>query len=296
MITSLGKMRDREFLPRLVKMLSDHRYRAEARPALANFGDRIIGTLNDYLLDPAVDMSIRRNIPRVLKLIPTQQTVEVLSGTLGKLNPELKMSVLRALNSLRTQHPNLTFSQEHVENALNEEVKTYYEVYQVAQFYIDEEKDNQTPGKILLKRAITEKLDKSKEKMFRLLALEYPPGDIYNAYLGIQSGKKTIRASGIEFLENLLHKDAREMLMPIVDETSPADVINRSKRLFKIKIASKEEGLQYLIRGNDPWLRACALFNLDISRYPELKQLAESAKDDSEPLVRETASFVLQRF
>jgi ATP/ADP translocase len=295
MIVSIGHMRDRESLPRLVKMLSDHRYRAEARAALANFGERIIGTLNDYLIDASVSMSVRRNIPRVLKLIPTQPTVEVLSSAFSKVNPELKNSVLRALNSLRTKYPDLTFNKEHVENALRDEAKKYYQVYQVFQFYRNGEADNQTADKILLKRALREKLDKSKEQMFRLLALQYPAGDIYNAYLGIESGKKTIRASGIEFLENLLHKEIKEMLMPIVDETSPGDMINRGRRLFNLKISGREEGLQYLIRGNDPWLKACALFTIDFSRSPELRQFAEAAREDSEALVRETADLVLKR-
>jgi hypothetical protein len=294
-IISIGRMKDREFLPRLLHMLSDHQYRAEARLALAAFGDRIIGTLNDYLNDTAIDFSIRRNIPRVLRLIPTQQSVDALTDNLLRVVPELRSPIVRALSHLRAKQPGLTFNRETLKNALRHQAQVYYEVYQILQLYREQygarEEDTR---RTLLKRALAEKLVKSREQMFNLLALQYPAKDIYNAYQGILSDKKTLRASGIEFLENLLRKEVKEFLVPILEESSSAEMINRGRRLFKVKITDWEEGIKHLIRGDDPWLKACALFGVDISASNELKRLAEEMRSDAEPLVRETALLVLK--
>lgn len=293
-IASAGRLQDREFLPQLLKMLGDHRYRAEIRAALAAYGDRITGTLNDYLSDPAIDLAIRRNIPRVLRLIPTRQSVEVLCHNLSNVIPELKYPILRALNYLRSRRPELNFPGEPVENALQEEAQIYYEVYQIYRVYNETGKDMADNSRLLLlKTALAEKLAKSKELMFQLLALQYPPKDIFNAYQGILSNKKTLRASGVEFLDNLLRKEVKEFLMPILDETAPADVINRGKRLFKINIADRVAALEHLIRGKDPWLKACAVFNVDSGGSPEVRNLVEQARTDSDFLVRETAEMVL---
>jgi len=294
-IISIGRMKDREFLPRLLQMLSDHQYRAEAREALAAFGDRIIGTLNDYLNDPAVNFSIRRNIPRVLRLIPTQQSVDALTNNLTRVVPELRYPIVRALNHLRTKQPGLNFNREILNSALRQQAQAYYEVYQILHLYREQEgTGEEDTRRTLLKRALAEKLVKSREQMFHLLALQYPAKDIYNAYQGILSDKKTLRASGIEFLENLLQKEAKEFLMPIFEESAPAEIVNRGKRLFKVQINNMETGYTHLLRGDDPWLKACALFAANISASNELKRLAEEMRSDAEPLVRETAVLVLK--
>ena len=46
--------------------------------ALAAYGPRICGSLADILDDNAVPIAVRRYIPRVLKRIPEQRSVEVL--------------------------------------------------------------------------------------------------------------------------------------------------------------------------------------------------------------------------
>ena len=146
-----------------------------------------------------------------------------------------------------------------------------------------------------MKKALNERLSKSTERIFWLLSLIYPAKDIYNAYVGVSSNHKTLRASGIEFLENLLHKSIKEYLMPIVDKVSDDDVINKAKKIFKIEFSNSEDGLKHLLRRKDPWMQACAIYNTDIAAAAELKELVESLRKDDSSLVRETAELVLAK-
>ena len=48
---SAGRLRDREFVPLLVRRLADPMTRGDARSALEKYGDSIVGTLSDFLAD-----------------------------------------------------------------------------------------------------------------------------------------------------------------------------------------------------------------------------------------------------
>lgn len=290
-IAAIGHTRDREFLPQLLNLLSDKHYRADARAALVQYGNRILGTLNDYLSDPAIGLAVRRNVPRVMMHIPTQQSVDTLTSSLTRVEPGIRHAVIRALNRLRDKNPELDYQQETIRKALDREAQAYYQAYQIQQFYPETEDDASREVR-LLRRALRERLQKNLERIFRLLALIYPAKDVFNAYQGVQSANKNIRASGIEFLENLLQKDIKEFLMPILDETSPEAIIRTGRKRFRIDITNRQEGLVALARGKDPWLKACAIYAAGSASSADLQELIEEAAGSSDALVRETALLV----
>ena len=86
-VFAMGRTRDREYLPILMNMLSDKRCRKEARAALASYGNKILGTLNDFMNDPTVELTTRWNVPRVFMEIPTQDSVNILIRNIQNPNP-----------------------------------------------------------------------------------------------------------------------------------------------------------------------------------------------------------------
>jgi HEAT repeat protein len=55
-----------------------------------------------------------------------------------------------------------------------------------------------------------------------------------------------------------------------------------------------EHWLMPLLRDEDPWLRACAIYASGPDRWPELRPLLEAARADPNRIVSETAVLVLR--
>ncbi|MBI3472994.1 MAG: HEAT repeat domain-containing protein, partial [Candidatus Solibacter usitatus] len=73
-----GRLHNRAYIHVLAGRLAEPAVRAAAIEGLAAFGTRVCGTLGDMLEDDSVALPIRRQIPRVLKLIPDQRSIDVL--------------------------------------------------------------------------------------------------------------------------------------------------------------------------------------------------------------------------
>ena len=289
-IESTAQTRDRQLVPWLLSKLADKRFRAPARSALASFGTRVLGTLTDHLTDKTVELSLRVNIPRVFVQIPRQQSVDMLTASIKELDSPVKYAAVKALNKLRARYRELRFDGGLIEDVLIEETKSYYEILQI--FYFQQQ-EAESPRAKLLRRALAERLDHNLELIFRLLSLRYPPRDMYGAYYGIISDKKQVRASAVEFLDNVLGKGLKSYMIPFLDPISPEVMIQKGRELFGLHIESREEGISLLIQGTDDWLRACAIYNVGPNDPSELLKLVEESRSDPNPLIRETAESAL---
>ena len=293
-IKSAGLTQGGEFIPHLLDKLSDRHYRSYARSALAAYGDLILETLNGYIMDRQVPLKLRQYVPFIMKEIPTQLSVDALTASLQVVETQVKHQVVRALNRLRISYPDLNFREDTIRTALLDETRSYYEIIQI--IHLHRSSDENSRAK-LLQKALEEKLDRNLERIFRLLALRYAPDDIYNAYEGIVSSRKDLRANAIEFLDNLLGKDLKRYIQPIVDPVSVELILRKGKDLFQISIQDCEKSLEVLIRGDDLWLKACAIYmagNMD-PMPDDCRALIRAAADDSDSLVSETAALVLKQ-
>ncbi len=286
---SAGRTGDRELVPELLERLADKRYRKAAREGLVNYGDRIVGTLSDYIVDSSLDFTVRSNLCRVLSRIPSQHSVDSLAAILDKAEPALKYFIIRALNSLRARYPDFKFAHSALNDALLEESESYYAILQILRVI----GDSSDPGCKLLDRALREKIDQNLERMFRILGLRYSQKDIYGAYLGIIGGQKQLKASAIEFLDNVLKKEVKRYLFPIFDTVTIDVKIRKGQELFGVNLSDHEASMKYILDGSDPWLRACAIFSLKDHLSPNTKEIVKRCRDDANPVVREIAGLVL---
>lgn len=289
---SAGKLKDRDFVASLIHLLGSRQNRIAAKEALAAYGSSVVGTLRDYLLDEKISLTIRRQIAPVLGLIKVQESVDVLTACAPQVPPDLKFSVVKALNKLRVT-TQLKFSEAAIDRVLVEECKSYYEILSVLSLH-DKAKTNDRDA--LLKKALAERLDSNIERIFRLLGLRYPPKDIFNAYLGLKSDMGSQRASAVEFLDNLLPSNLKRYLLPIIDEPSAELTIRKGANLFNIQITQREEALHFLIEGQDLWLKCCAIHTVDSDASPVLRKAIEHLVSDPDRLVQETATLAASRF
>jgi ATP/ADP translocase/HEAT repeat protein len=289
-VTAIGKTHNRAFLPELLELLGNNRTRLAAREALAMFGDRILGTLSDYVLDPSVDFKVRIQLTRVMSRVPTQQSVDTLIAMLDHLPPAMRFYAIKALNGLRSRHPDLQFSHDALNAALVEETEAYYQTLTIVML----NGHPNTPGGALLQKALDEKIQGNVERIFRLLGLKHSQKDIFGAYLGFIGNSKQLRASAVEFLDNVLSKDVKKYLFPIVDNITDDFKLRKGQELFGVVIESREQALAELITGDDPWLAACAMYSVAESCPDDLRAVIEERLRDPDAVVRETAKLVLQ--
>jgi AAA family ATP:ADP antiporter len=255
-VRAAGELKNRAYLFALVRALAPARVRGDAITALAGFGPQITGTLSDVMLDEALPIRIRRQIPRVLKKIPNQRSVDVLLAAVGHPDLTIRSAVLKALNRLRETDASLNFENHFVTEQISTEARHYYELNAALAPFKEREAGEHTAAR-LLALTIEERLRGTLERLFRLLGLHYPPKEIYSAFRAVSRRQHEEATAALEFLDNTLERDIKRILLPLLD--APEHVHEHGKELFGVDVRSAEDAIRELIRSHDPWLVACAM-------------------------------------
>jgi ATP:ADP antiporter, AAA family len=255
-LRAAGSLRNRKYLFQVVAALDRPRLRSEAVQALAAFGPHIIGSLSDLLNDDQVSIRIRRQIPRVLKKIPDQHSVEVMMPAIGHEDLTIRAAVLKALNHLRETAPQLTFKEKAIDDCLLREARAYYELSAALAPFREMESKGHRATK-LLARTLEDRLNAVLARLFRLLGLRYPPKDVYSAYLAVSKPTLYDATAALEFLDNVLDRGLKRVLVPILD--SPQNILDHGNELFGVARLTAEQAIRAQIRSGDPWLAACAM-------------------------------------
>jgi len=297
-LTTAGRLGLRDCLPLVVERLGQPAFAAAARAALAQYGDRAIGTLHDYLNDEAVPLAVRWQIPDTLAQIPTSQAAGVLALSLVQSDPGLRFEVVKALNKLRRAQAWAITPGGDFNAVLHAEITGFYRSFQILAA-IDPDAGRSLDageGACVLTRALGERMDHEMERIFRMLALVYSPRDIYNAFIGLKSSHPQVQANALEVLEHLLEPGLYRRLVYALDsEITLEQKLAFAGQLCRTRIHSRSEALRALLYGEDRWLRACALHGVgqwgELDLYDNVRQMAQ----DGDELLHETWLRVMAR-
>lgn len=253
-LRAAGRLKNRAYVHAILPRLADPRLRGDVIQALAAYGTRITGTLGDILEDETMPVAIRRQIPRVLRHVPHQRSVDVLLHSIAHPDLTVRGAVLKALNRLRESAPALNYGGMFVSRQILNEARLCFELHAALEPFRDAKNPRTASG--LLAASIEERLKQTVERLFRLLGLRYPPKEIYAAYLALQHRRRDEYAAALDFLENVLDRDLKRILLPLLDETQ---VATKGRDLFGVQVRDAEESIRLLIHSGDSWLRACAM-------------------------------------
>jgi AAA family ATP:ADP antiporter len=277
-IGSAGALRNRVYVPAIIQALGSSQLRGAAIDALAGFGVRIVGTLSDVLNDETMPLSIRRQIPRVLRDIPDQRSVDVLIEAIGQKNLELRSAVLRGLNRLRESQSGLKYGPEFVGKQILNEARSYYELAAALAPFKRQEKPS--TAATLLAKTLEERLRLTMERLFRLLGLRYPPKQIYAAYLAVNRRKADEFTTALEFLDNLLDRELKRVLLPLLDYDLSKGPSSANVH-FGVLEKDVPTALRDLMNSGDEWLVSCAIATaaeLNLRQLaPEIDRVSQSA-------------------
>jgi AAA family ATP:ADP antiporter len=284
-IRSVGKLRKRRLVPDLLDRLSHHELCGEAAKALGEVGDTIVGALRDHLSDCSVAIEARREIPAILVKVGTPAAANVLMENLMESDTTLRFRIISALNKLCGLHPEIETDVQMLETVLAAEILGHYRSYQILDKVsaAGDSQDQVTP-------ALTESIHGELERIFRLLGLLYPHLDLHAAYLGLQSKSVAVHDNALEFLDNVLKTQLRDMLVPLLDgKITVGERARLANRHVHAKIENREHAVAALVNSDDPWLRSCGAYAIGTFGLKSLECELDRCLNDSDPLLRETA-------
>jgi len=287
-ILSAGKTKIPELAPVLLESLDNPVIKVAAREALAAYGQEILDTLVHKMTDQQTPISIRRQIPKVISMIPHQDSVDALLEHLDQDEMDMRDKVIRALSELRQVHSNVHFDSNLVESHITEHIKEYYRL----SIMLDAQNGNDS---YLLRRALKERLELLEDMIFRLLGLIHTPESMRNAYRGVTSHNARIRANAVELLDNVLNRNVKRMLFPIVDDSPRTGFMQKAYTLWAMETMMDKEALTLLISSRDNWLKACALYTAGEKRVIEVQEYVKEACGSSSILVRESAELAWKK-
>ena len=214
------KVLRRDLVPLIILHLGNPATSQPAVQALKAHGEGILGTLSDYLGDKSIPLDIRCKLPQVLAEIGSRRGVRNLVSCLSQEERKLRGCVIKALSKLRMAHPDLRIREGEIRKAILREVREAYAFLselnpQASQAYSVRRKEPEEVSEENRKQ----RYHQSMQMIFRLLGLLYTPRDISNAYRGLRSPRADVRASAIEFLDNLLPANLRRWTLPLVDDS-----------------------------------------------------------------------------
>ena len=233
-IESAARLRRREDVPFLVQRLSDPGLAEDARSALEHYGPRIAGTLFDILADGGEDLGLRKSVISILAAIDGPEAVDYLLWELARGSRELGPDIIDALDRARATKPGLVFSEPVVRMSLDREVAAYYQAYLSAYTASSADKGPWPPA------LLAGKLESLLRNIFRLLGLVYPYDDIQRAFQNIRTGTRDSTAYAEELLDNILPRELKEWLFPIIEDLPVAERLSRFRALLDERLEWNE--------------------------------------------------------
>ena len=251
-----GVLKNRAYVPELVKLLADYRVRSAAIDGLAAYGSGICGTLGDMMDDDSLPVAIRANIPRVLRRIAHQRSADVLLKCYRHPEPAIRTEALKALARLREEAPSLAFNDPFLTQGVLSEAHRYYELLAAAAG-LREHRDRPHSAVSLLARTLDERLDQTMARLFQLLSILYPAKEMQGTYLALSKRDKDTHSAAIDFLDSILEQDLKKVVVPIFD--APERALDRGKALFGIEPQNAEAVIGDLLQSDEQWIASCAI-------------------------------------
>ncbi|MEO8075745.1 MAG: Npt1/Npt2 family nucleotide transporter [Acidobacteriota bacterium] len=281
------------FLPTLVSLLRNRHLKGPVRDVLVSYGQPSVDALAHFMGDPDEDIWVRRHIPGTLARIPVQTSVDALVSALADRDGFLRYKAIAALERLRRTDAPLAFPHEPVEAFALRDGLHYFNYLSLYDNLV-----GRTPlaADALLARTLSEKIDRTQDRVYRLLALIYPWKDIGAAQWTLQHGDHRSRASASEYLDNILTGQLRKRIMPVLEDLPVEEKVRRGNVMLKTRPRDVEETLLQLINDDDQVVAAVAI---DAVRQAQMWNLGDDIehvlayRDAADWYVFEAASWAL---
>lgn len=282
-----GHLKSRESVPHLIERLAAASEARAAAQGLQLYGERVVGTLADHVVDPSVPLRIRRELPLILARIGNGLAVEALVRASVQQDRTLAYRSLKALNKLRDRIGLPALPRTEISQQIAAEAAEFQRLSRAVALVRALE-----PGgtRVLLLRVLGERSDQAMERVFRRLGLLYPAQDAYLAYLGVTYRNERLRTQAIEFLDSVLEVEHRRIILPLLET---ADLLGPFPSSAWRPLL--ERSLREVAGGADPWLLMALAYAAGALHLHSFRDTLEEAVRSGDVLLREAATDALSR-
>jgi ATP/ADP translocase/HEAT repeat protein len=226
-LESAGRQKKREFVPLIVPHLGRPATQQAAGQALCEYGDRIAGTLKDFLADAGENINVRKAVPDVLARMGTERAVGLLVRELKKRDSDIQAEIIESLFKIRTRNALLEFPERDITREVLSMVRKACLL--VLELFAAQ-KENK---KAVLAGELEKILARTLKHVFELISLIHPHEDVTRAFQNYREGTKKSVDYSLELLENILRKDIKEALLPLLEERPLDEKAQTCRQILK---------------------------------------------------------------
>ncbi len=298
-VKAAGETRHESFVPMILETIKIPDLKGHCGEALRQFGPEIYPLLANCLANPLVDHEIRCLVPDVLESFDSQAAAAVLLDNLNQTDPCIRHEIIRVLYHMRIHNRDLRFDHQAVVHAILQEARCH--IHMLAALYHQTNVSSASDPalhhlRLELARKIEKRLDVNLDRIFRLLGLKYPIGDISRAYNGVVSDQPDLRANAVEFLDNLLEADLKHTLIPIVETALVNPLIEQTILRVGGQVPSQLDAFSQMLPESDADLQLTALSLIERLQSDAYAGLVAELMAVAHPPVRIVAGRLLRKF
>ncbi|WP_124979162.1 Npt1/Npt2 family nucleotide transporter [Nonlabens xiamenensis] len=260
-IMAAGETSREEFLPILFEELEDIAFRESAISAIASYGNGIIPTLYKKYLDPNLSLVQKAQIPAITYEIHSARAYQALFKMSQRGSFKLRTKSADLLYDWRKSGGEYNINHRTLRNMISGECKLYRELLGcyfslriIDRSKLHPEKIVSLPEKAERSKLIQQlknAMEKNLQRVFNLLALYYKPEDVYVAYSGLRSETKESQLHAMEYLEGLLSRNLKGMLLPILENGLSVPNQELSDYHKHVSLYNQEDCLKILLQQED---------------------------------------------
>jgi len=209
----------RSLVPLTILLLGDKDFHLDAVQALRGCAAKNTGQLVDALCDPDVAFDIRRRIPRVLAQCRTQDAAEGLIRGTAADRFEVRYNCGRALLKMTGEDSKIVITAETVIGIVKREVALSKEVWESQPPAEFDDEEDEPPA--LTDRLLRDRIDRSMEHVFTILALHLDRESIRIAFKALHQQEERLRGTALEYLDTVLPDEIRDAVWPFLGEDRP---------------------------------------------------------------------------
>ena len=293
-MAAAGKGKYPGVLKDIISRLGDNVLKVEARDALIEYGEIAVEDLRHALFDGDGSRNIRLNIPRTLSKIHSQAAMNALLAGLVEEDRSVRFKVILALEEMARRFTGLRVDQEMIESAIISDVMLYSQRF-VIFFALFGLREKSLRDGSLLYQALTDSMERVKERALWLLSLLYPPEDIRRARAALSSEDATDRARAIELLDNLLTGEIKRYVFPLFSDEENEQRVKMFLDFLRIDVMDADSALRALLGQSDMWLTAATVWEIGLREIKGFRDKVSELLNSEHIVLREAAGIVISR-
>jgi HEAT repeat protein len=288
-IHSIRRLGSRRALPELVEALSVPAIRAAAFEALASFGDEVLPFVERTLGDAGLPRALRTSMARLAGKVRSHGCAQVLMKHIADPDGTVRAQVFASLVHCPEGHR--LMRAVSVSGLVEREIGDA--AWMLAALADIPERGETAP----LRRALRQEVEERRNRVFLILSSVYSRHLIERARLSLRSGATERRSQAIEALDNVLPRELKATLLPLIDNISDSERLDRLGFRFPPKLLGAKARTEEIIVQPAGvllgWTRACAIFAVSHDSKGDWSGVLKSAVSDPEAIVSETAAWAL---